>query len=167
MNASLAEPSRTVARRCSGFLRLDAFEAWRSGVIGWVVVTAALLVGYWVFWFADRSIVASGHSAQYVAFEQSSPLADAWLLTGLLLAAIQLWRRRPSALVWVFVVGGAGMYLFAMDMLYDLQHGIYAKGQGGVIEFGINLITAASSIGIMAFGWRFRHALLRTSTDER
>jgi hypothetical protein len=34
-------------------------------------------------------------SAGYIAFEQSFPLADGWLLA----AGVQLWRRQPSALL--------------------------------------------------------------------
>ena len=131
----------------------------------WAIVLAALPVAYWVTWFVDRATVASDHTAQYVAFEQSFPLADAWLLVALLAAAIQLWRRRPSALMWVFVVGGTGVYLAALDVLYDLEHGIYGKPPGGLIELAINVVTAASSIGILTFGWRFRHQLLGTSLD--
>jgi hypothetical protein len=166
MNASLTEPNQVSTLRSPRLLAFD-FESWRSGVTRWLVVTAALLVAYWVLWLADRGILASDHTQEYITFEQSFPLADAWLLVAVLAAAIQLWRRRPGALVWVFVVGGAGVYLCAMDVLYDLQHGIYAKGQGGVIELAINLVTAVSSIGIMRFGWHFRYSLLGTSTDSR
>jgi hypothetical protein len=146
--------------------RLDDFEAWRRGVARWAIVLAALLVAYWIAWFADRGIVASDHTADYIAFEQSFPLADAWLLAALLAAATQLSRRRPSALMWVFVVGGVGVYVAALDVLYDLQHGIYAKPQGGPIELGINIVTALSSIGILTFGWRFRHRLLSPNPES-
>jgi hypothetical protein len=152
--------------RESRLLAFD-FEAWRVGVMRWLTVTSVLVVAYWVLWVTDRGIVAADHAAQYVAFEQSFPLADAWLLTALIMAAVQLWRRAPSALAWVFVVGGAGMYLCGMDVLYDLQHGIYTKGGAGMIELAINVITAASSAGIMAFGWHFRHALLDDRPDDR
>jgi hypothetical protein len=67
----------------------------------------------------------------------------------------------------VLVIGGAGLYMCAMDVLFDLQHGIYTKGQGGAIEFAINLVTAASSAGIMIFGWHFRHALLADPIERR
>jgi hypothetical protein len=145
---------------------LDNFELWRRRVASWAIATAALLVAYWALWFADRGAVASDHTAGYIAFEQSFPLADAWLFAALLIAAVQLWRRRPSALLWVFVVGGAGVYLAALDVLYDLQHGIYAKPDGGAVELGLNLVTALSSIGILSFGWRFRHRLLGTSPNS-
>lgn len=162
MNVSISTTDRTAASPVSRESRLLAFdfEAWRVGVMRWLAVTSVLVVAYWVLWVIDRGIVAADHTAQYVAFEQSFPLADAWLLTALLMAGVQLWRRAPSALAWVFVVGGAGMYLCGMDVLYDLQHGIYTKGGVGMIELAINVITAASSVGIMAFGWHFRDALL-------
>jgi hypothetical protein len=135
-------------------------------VIVLLIFTSALLVGYWVAWCADRGIVASNHTAQYIAFEQSFPLADGWLLTAALIAALQLSRRRPSALMWLLVLGGAGIYLCAMDVLYDIEHGIYAKGHGGTIELAINILTAVLSIGLLASAWDFRNELLTASTDR-
>jgi hypothetical protein len=155
----------TPTSQASALLGFD-FESWRAGVTRWLVATAVLLAAYWLLWFTDRSAVAASRGSQYVAFEQAFPLADAWLLAALVLAGIQLHRHQPSALLWVLVVGGAGLYLCAMDVLYDLQHAIYSRGQGGAIELAINLITAASSVGIMIFGWRFRHALLGAPFGE-
>ncbi len=134
----------------------DHFELWRPRVTAWLLVAASLIVAYWLAWFADRSLVASDHSAQYVAFEQAFPLADAWLLGAAVIAAVQLWRRRPSASMWLILVGGAGIYLGALDILYDLQHGIYARGGGGAIELAINLVTVVSSAGVIRFGWGAR-----------
>lgn len=150
----------TTAKSQASTLLAFGFESWRAGVMRWLIVTAALLVTYWLLWFTDRGAVAASRGSQYIAFEQAFPLADAWLLGALVLAVIQLHRRQPSALLWVVVVGGAGLYLCAMDVLYDLQHAIYSRGQGGAIELAINFITGASSVGIMIFGWRFRHALV-------
>jgi hypothetical protein len=146
-------------------LGLDDFELWpRRGV--WLLsVTAASVVAYWVLWFTDRGIVASDHTAPYISFEQSFPLADGWLLAAAVAAAIQGWRRRPSALLWLLVVGAAGIYLCALDVLYDLEHGIYTKGQGGAIELAINLATAAMGIGALSVGWHFRHEFLGVSSD--
>jgi hypothetical protein len=137
----------------------DHFELWRPRVVVWLFIAAALLIAYWAAWFTDRSIVASDHTAQYIAFEQAFPLADAWLLGVAVMAAVQLWRRRPSASMWLILVGGAGVYLGALDILYDLQHGIYAKGGGGAIELAINLITVVSSVGVIRFGWGSRRWL--------
>jgi hypothetical protein len=137
-------------------LALDNFEVWRPRLTGLLILTSTLLVTYWIAWFADRRLVASDDTAGYIAFEQAFPLADAWLAGTALVAAIQLWRRRQSALMWLTILGGAGMYLFAMDVLYDLQHGIYTKPNGGNTELAINIATAALSIGVIRFSWRFR-----------
>ena len=166
MNASPAEPTEASTLRCFQLLGLDDFEVWRPRVIALLIFTSALLVTYWAAWFADRGIVASDHTAEYIAFEQSFPLADGWLLGAALLAAIQLWRREPSALMWLMVLSGAGVYLCAMDALYDSEHGIYTKGQSGAIELTINLVTAVLSIGLLTTAWHFRHELLGNSTDR-
>ncbi|HEV3319340.1 MAG TPA: hypothetical protein VG053_06365 [Solirubrobacteraceae bacterium] len=160
MKASPREPGQIRTPRGVHVLDLDDFEVWRPRVMALLILTAALLVTYWAAWFGDRGIVASDHTAEYIAFEQSFPLADAWLLGANVLAAIDLWRRRPSALVWLLALGGAGLYLCALDVLYDLEHGIYAKGQGGAIELAINLTTATLSIGLLRWTWRFRQQLL-------
>ncbi len=72
-------------------------------------------------------------------------------------AAVQLWRRRPSSLLWLVAAGGAGLYLLGMDMVYDLEHRIYASTSGGVIE----LLVAGASVGVLWWSWRYRQLLLK------
>lgn len=140
-------------------------ELQRRWGLGFLLLTSVVLVAYWVLWFADRSVVASAHTREYIDFEQSFFLADIWLLAAALISAVQLWRRQPSALMWLSILGGAGVYLCALDVLYDVEHGIYAMGHGGAIELGINLATAAVSIGTLAISWRFRRVLLRIDDE--
>jgi hypothetical protein len=151
-------------KRSSRRLALDDFELWRPRVATWLLIATSLLVAYWVLWSLDLSLLASAHTANYVSFEQAFPLADAWLATAALIGAVQLRRRRPSAFLWLVVVGGAGIYLCALDVLYDIQHGLYANGNGGAIEFCINAITVLSSVGVLNFAWRFRDQLLGASS---
>jgi hypothetical protein len=61
--------------------------------------------------------------------------------------------------MWLFVFGGAGLYLCALDVLYDLEHGIYT-GRGGASELGLNVATAAMSIGTLVVAWHFRRDVL-------
>lgn len=138
----------------------------RPYVIAWLLIAAILLMAYWLAWLADRNLVASDHTQQYVDFEQSFPLADAWLALTVVVAAIALWRRRPSASTWLAVAGGAGVYLCALDVLYDLGHDVYAKGGPGLVELAINLVTRVSSVGIISFSSRFRPQLLGASTER-
>jgi len=45
-------------------------------------------------------------------------------------------------------------------VLYDLEHEIYTRGHGGLLELGINLVTAVLSVAVIPIAWRFRHTLL-------
>jgi hypothetical protein len=92
--------------------------------------------------------------------ENAFPLADAWLAFACLAALVSLRRRSPVALLWLLAVGGAGLYLFGMDVLYDLEHGNYAKGAGGVIEAAINLATLVFSLVALRWAWTERAELL-------
>ena len=162
----------SLARRCRGAvertLALEDFELWRSRLMRLMFVPVTLLLAYWIAWFGHRDLVASDHTAVYVGFEQAFPAADAWLLAAMLMSVLQLWRRRPSALLWLIVTGGAGVFLAALDVLYDLEHGIYGKPQGGLLELAINLVTLTLSVALLRFAWRFRLKLLgRARADAR
>jgi hypothetical protein len=163
MNASPAEPRQASTLRSSRLLKLDDFEVWRRRGAGSLILAAALVIVYWAAWFLDRGIVANDHTAQYISFQRSFPLADGWFAAAALLAAVQGLRRRESAFMWLMLVGGAGVFLCALDVLYDVEHGIYTRGQGGTIELAINLATLALSIGAISVGWRFRYRLLGVS----
>ena len=123
-------------------------------------VAVVVLVAYWTAWYVDRDLVASDHTRSYVDFENAFPLADAWLGVCVVLALRAVRRQSPTLLLWLLTGGGAGVYLFGMDVLYDLEHGIYAKGAGGVIELGINLLTLGLSAWFLRWAWVRRTAIL-------
>jgi hypothetical protein len=129
-----------------------------------LLLSLAVMIAYWALWFTARDVVASNDRPAYVEFENAFPAADAWLTVCLIGAAIALPARRPIALFWLLAGGGAGLYLFGMDVLYDLEHGIWWRsGAGGVIELVINLLTLAVGLGLLRWGWRRRTALLSVS----
>ena len=142
-----------------------------------LVAAAALVVAYWTAWYAHRPWVASSTDPSYVDFENAFPVADAWLALTALLAAEALHRYRPTAMLWLLAAGSAGLYLAGMDVLYDLQHGIWWDGGGGgVVELVINVITVVLSVLGLVIGWRYRQTLLDgapgtgqgvTHTDQR
>jgi hypothetical protein len=127
---------------------------------GLLLVVAVVVVAYWVLWFCDRSAVASSTRPAYYQFEDAFPLADGWLALTLVGAAWSLWRRRGGALAWLLCGAGAGLYLLGMDVLYDLEHGIWSRGTGGAIELCINIATAVLSLSILRWAWRRRDALM-------
>ena len=125
-----------------------------------LVVAVVIDVAYWTIWFTNRSWIESDTTQAYVEFENAFPLADAWLGLTCVLAFVALGRRSPTALLWLIAAGSAGMYLFGMDVLYDLENGIYTEGSGGIIEAGINAVTLAFSVIALRWAWTRRDPLL-------
>ena len=127
-----------------------------------VMLVGALVldVAYWSIWFTSRDTLASEHRAAYYEFENAFPLADAWLGLACLLALVCLRTNRPAAHFWLICAGSAGLYLFGMDFLYDVEHGIFTAGGGGAVEAGIVAVTLVFSLTALRFAWTRRDALL-------
>ncbi|HEY5421009.1 MAG TPA: hypothetical protein VIL10_09755 [Marmoricola sp.] len=131
------------------------------GVIQGMLVGAIVLdVAFWSVWFTKREWLASEHSRAYYEFENAFPLADLWLGLACLFALVTMRRRSPSALFWLLCAGSAGMYLFCMDFLYDVDNGIFGRGSAGVIEGLIVLVTLAFSVTVLRWSWSHRGELL-------
>jgi hypothetical protein len=137
-----------------------AEERSRRAMAGLLLAAALLIIAYWVAWLTHRSLVASETGVAYTQFEDAFPLADGWLAVCLVAASYCLLTARRAALFWLLAGGGAGLYLFAMDVLYDLQHGIWGKGSNGVIELTINLVTLGLSVFVLRWAWVRRDDLL-------
>ena len=132
----------------------------RRLVQGLLVGAIVLDIAYWSVWFTDRRLIASENTRAYYEFENAFPVADAWLGVACALAWWTLTTRRPSALFWLLCAGSAGVYLFCMDLLYDLENGIFTSGSGGVVEAVIVAVTGVFSVTILTWTWRHRGALL-------
>jgi hypothetical protein len=132
----------------------------RVGIQRMLVAAVVVDAAYWALWFGQRSWVASSTRPAYVEFENAFPLADAGLAVACVGALVGLRRRSPLALLWLVAAGGGGLYLLGMDGLYDLEHGIYASGAGGIIEGLVNLITLTFSVVALRWAWTNRTALL-------
>lgn len=135
-------------------------------VIEAMLVVAILLdITYWTIWFSNRDWIASEHTHAYYGFENAFPLADFWLGVACLLALVTLRARRPSALLWLVSAGSAGLYLFCMDFLYDVENGIFGKGGGGAFEAVIVVLTLVFSVTLLTWSWRHRGELLSGTTS--
>lgn len=132
----------------------------QRGIEAMLVVAIALDVTYWTIWFTNRDWIASEHSRAYYEFENAFPLADLWLGVACVVALVTLRRRMPSALFWLICAGSAGLYLFGMDFLYDVENGILTKGGGGAFEAVIVALTLFFSVTLLTWSWRHRAALL-------
>jgi hypothetical protein len=140
--------------------RAEVTERGRRRVIGALLSGAVLLVLYWAVWLLDRSLLASDTRPAYYEYEAAFALADAWLAFCLVAAARALAARRATALMWLLAAGGAGAFLVATDVLYNLQHGVWFASQRGLTELLRNLATAAGTVGLFAWTWPRRAELL-------
>jgi hypothetical protein len=136
----------------------------RRTVLAMLVGALVLDVAYWSIWFTSRDTLASEHRAAYYEFENAFPLADFWLGVTCLLALVSLLQSRPAAYFWLACSGAAGLYLFGMDFLYDVEHGIFAKGSGGVVEAGIVAVTLVFSLTLLRVAWTRRDDLVQSSS---
>jgi hypothetical protein len=131
--------------------------------LGFVALGVALLtVSYWVVWYAGgRDLLASAQTPEYFAFENAFPAADGWLALCALISGIHLLRGRSSAIYWLFLTAGCGLYLGLMDVLFDLENGIYLVPKGGDpvavgIEIAINILTVTLGAYVLWWAWRNR-----------
>ena len=122
-------------------------------------IAIAIDIAYWTIWFLDRDALASEHTRAYYDFENAFPLADLWLGVVCVLALVALRRESRSATFWLTCAGSAGMYLFGMDFLYDVEHGIFTSGGGGVIEAMIVALTLVFSVAVLRFAWNRQPAV--------
>ena len=140
--------------------RNEITERGRRRAVGALLTGAVLLVVYWAAWLLDRSLLAADTRPAYYEFEAAFALADAWLAFCLVAAARALAGRRATALLWLLAAGGAGGFLLATDVLYNLQHGVWFAAQRGLGELLRNLATAAGTVGLFAWTWPRRSELL-------
>jgi hypothetical protein len=135
-------------------------ERGRRRMAGALLAGAVLLALHWAAWLLDRALLASDTRPAYYEFEAAFALADAWLAFCLVAGARSLTGRRPTALLWLLAAAGAGGFLLAMDVLYNLQHGVWFASQRGLLELLRNLATGAGTVGMFAWAWPRRAELL-------
>ena len=134
-------------------------------MVGLLWFASLATAAYWVIWFGvDRSWLATADTPAYYTFENAFPAADAWMSVTGGLAAIALQRGRASALLWMLVAGSASVYLAAMDILFDLENGIYRIAGADVgnlaVEVFINAGCLAGGAAVIAYAWRHRKYLM-------
>jgi uncharacterized membrane protein (DUF2068 family) len=136
-------------------------------LVGLGIFTAVAVGLYWAAWFGSPDLVQSRTPADadyvaYVTFEEAFPLADAWLALCALIGAVGLHRMRPWGFLFMLLAGSAAMFLGFMDLLYDLEHGIFATlTPESTIELIIVTITLALGPVVIYLTWKQRALLLR------
>jgi hypothetical protein len=140
--------------------RHEIGERSRRRVAYALLAGAALIVLYWAAWLLDRTLLAADTRPAYYEFEGAFLLGDMWLAACLAAGARALTARRSTALLWLLAAGGAGGFLLAVDILYNLQHGVWFASQRGLTELVRNLATGAGTVGLFTWTWPRRAELL-------
>lgn len=156
-----ASTASAVARDDSPAQASDAPPRYSGLTLGLVVAAFVALVAYWVIWFfVDRSWLASLDTQPYYVFENAFPAADGWLAIACALGGWALHKRRASALFWLLAGGSSSIYLGLMDVLFDLENRVYLapKGDWGSVgtEIAINVYSLGVGAWALWFGWRNR-----------
>jgi hypothetical protein len=136
-------------------------------VIGVESLIVVVIVFFWTTWFlAPEMIQARSPDASdyqiYVYFEQAFILADCWVAISLLIGAVGLWRMRDWGLLFALLAGGGCIFLALMDLLYDLQHGMFVPLTS---EAGTELIIVVLTLSLtplsMYLLWRHRRMFIK------
>lgn len=141
----------------------DAAPRFLGLTLGLVLAAFVALVAYWTIWFfVNRSWLASLDTPSYYVFENAFPAADGWLAIGCVFGAWALYKRKASALFWLLAGGSASIYLGLMDVLFDLENGVYRVGDAGAVttEIAINVYSLGVGAWALWFGWHNRRWFL-------
>jgi hypothetical protein len=136
-------------------------------VIGLFAVVAVCL--YWITWFAAPQFIQARTPTDtdyeiYVNFEQAFPLADGWLALASLVGVIGLWRMRDWGFLFMLLAGGAAIFLGLMDLLYDLEHSMFAPFTAeAAVELVIVVAVLALGPAMIALLWRRRREFIHAA----
>jgi hypothetical protein len=133
--------------------------------LGLIVAAFVAMFAYWIIWFfVNREWLASLDTPSYYVFQNAFPAADGWLTLACGMGGWSLWKRRPTALFWLLAGGSAAVYLGLMDVLFDLENGVYLapRGDWGAVgtEIAINVYSLGVGAWALWFGWAHRRYFL-------
>jgi len=129
-----------------------------------LLIAGAGTFAYWIAFFSSDLVQATAEPC-YLVFERAFPMADAWAAIAAILAALGLLRRRPEAVLFGIAAGSAFVFLGLMDVLYNLEHGMYALRTAEMAyETLINVVCLTLGPATMAYVWRRRRSF---DCDER
>lgn len=114
---------------------------------------------YWIAFFSSGIVQATSEPC-YLVFERAFPAADAWTAVTGILAGVALLRRRPPAVLFGIAAGSGFIFLGLMDVLYNLEHGMYAlRSAEMAYEALINVLCLTLGPATMLYVWRWRVTL--------
>ncbi len=119
-----------------------------------VAVGALTIVFWFLFLFVPGSVQSSDERC-YMVFEKSFVAADLWMSIAFFLSAYFLYHADAAGVLWGIVAGGTFVFLGLMDVLYNIENGMYKKiNSGMVFEILINLTSIIFGGFTIIYVWK-------------
>lgn len=121
-----------------------------------LILGAVITVAYWVNYFVAGDVRVLSET-WYIYFEDAFPVADGWMALCMFVAGIGLWRGTRNGALWGLMAGSALLYLAAMDITFNVEHGLYAMlATSGPMqtEAAINATSLGLGIATLLMCWR-------------
>ena len=121
-----------------------------------LLLGAVITVAYWLNYFIAGDVRVLSDT-WYTYFEDAFPVADFWMATCMAAAGIGLWRGTRNGALFGLMAGSALLYLAAMDITFNVEHGLYAllSTSGPMLtEAWINASSLGLGIATLIMSWR-------------
>ncbi|MFX1321939.1 MAG: hypothetical protein ACFFAQ_09870 [Promethearchaeota archaeon] len=122
-----------------------------------VIFQAIFVVGFIAFWIYFFLVENKNpeRTEVYLVFEKSFILADLVFATPVLILSIfGILTEEKFGFFFSVVAGSAIIFLFFMDLCFNLQQGTYKKRDGAtLLEMGINILCLIFGPLFIIFGW--------------
>ena len=121
-----------------------------------LILGALITVAYWLNYFIAGDVRVLSDT-WYTYFEDAFPVADFWMAACMAAAGIGLWRGTRNGALFGLMAGSALLYLAAMDITFNVEHGLYAllPASGPMLtEAGINASSLGLGIATLVMSWR-------------
>jgi hypothetical protein len=129
-----------------------------------LVIAMILDITFWTAWFIDPRLITEDTSEAFMHYENAFPLGHLLVVITVLLAYLALRNPRwaSAALISLPAAAGAKGYITGVDVLYNIQHGLYLGSPPYyiVLRLTLNLLTLAFTLIALRWTWAQRHQLI-------
>ncbi len=119
------------------------------------VLAGVFTIIFWILFFFVPNSVQSSNERCYMVFQRSFVAADLWMSIAFFLSAYYLYHHETAGILWGIVAGGTFVFLGLMDVLYNIENGMYKHINSGMFfEILINLVSLIFGGYTIHYTWK-------------
>jgi hypothetical protein len=119
------------------------------------VLAGVFTIIFWILFFFVPGSVQSTDEKCYMVFQKSFVAADLWMSVAFFLSAYFLYHHEAVGVMWGIVAGGTFVFLGLMDVLYNIENGMYKHINSGMFfEILINLVSIIFGSYTINYTWK-------------